>query len=248
MKALILAAGYATRLYPLTLNTPKPLIEIGGKPMIEHILLRVNEVEEVDEVIIITNDKFYTKFVDWSKKYKSKKKLKILNDKTKAEEERLGAIGDIDFAVKAEKINDDLIVIGGDNIFEFSLKDLVEFFDEKKASVVALRDLKQKEKIAGKFGVVETDVYDKIVGFEEKPAEPKTTLASTACYVFTKKDIQLLEKCMAEQKKPDNLGDFVKWLSKKSHVYGFVFEEMWFDIGSHEQLKEVDELFKQVNQ
>lgn len=244
MKALILAAGYATRLYPLTLDKPKPLIEVGGKPMIEHILLRTEEVNDIDEVIIVTNEKFYYKFLEWIKGYKSGKKLKILNDKTQTEDDKLGAIGDIDFAVKAEKIDDDLMVIGGDNLFEFSLKDLVDFFKSKKASVVALRDLKQKEKLAGKFGVVETDMYEKIVGFEEKPSKPKTTLASTACYIFTKKDIELLEKCIKEHKQPDNLGDFIRWLSQKEHVYGFIFEEEWFDIGNPDQLKEVDELFK----
>jgi glucose-1-phosphate thymidylyltransferase len=239
MKCIILAAGYAIRLHPLTLNKPKPLLEIAGKPMIEHILLRVEEINDIDEIFIVTNDKFYNGFAEWSKSYKSNNKIKIINDNTKSNEERLGAIGDIDFVIKAEKIDDHIIVIGGDNLFEFSLKHLNEFFKQKKASVIALYDVKDKE-LAKKYGVVELNDDTKIIGFEEKPENPLSTLASTACYIFSKEDIEELEKCIKEHKKPDNLGDFIKYLAIKKHIYGFAFSEKWFDIGSHDELKEAD--------
>ncbi len=244
MKALILAAGYATRLYPLTKETPKPLLPVGGIPMIEHILFRIVEVPEVDEVFIVTNDKFYSQFREWSGSYRSKKRIKVINDGTKSNEDRLGAIGDIDFVIKQQKVKDDLLVIAGDNLFEFSLVHLNNFFKERGTSVIAACDLLEKSRLAKKFGVVETDKNMKIVGFEEKPAEPKTTLAATACYIFTKDDVVELERCIAEHHKPDNLGDFIKWLSERKHVHGFIFSERWFDIGSHDQYEEVNRLFR----
>lgn len=244
MKALILAAGYGTRLYPLTLNHPKPLLKVGSKLMIEHIVDKINEIKGIDEIFVITNDKFYKNFNDWSIKFTgTDKKITILNDRTQSNEDRLGAVGDIYFAIKEKKIDDSFLVIGGDNLFEFSLKSLVSFSKEKNASIIAVRDLQEKQKLAKKFGVVEVDENDKIVSFEEKPENPKSTLASTCCYLFTRQDIHEFEKCIEEHKKPDNTGDFIKYLAEKKPVYAFTFTEKWFDIGSHEQLKEVNEIF-----
>ena len=243
IKAVILGAGYATRLYPLTHNTPKPLLKIGNKPIIEHILYRVLEVEAIDSIFIVTNDKFYPHFMEWKRHYHANVPIKIINDGTKTNEDRLGAIGDIDFVVKKEKIDDDLMVIAGDNLFEFSLRHLAEFFRHKGGSCVALYDLEEESKVAGKYGVVRIGENHRIIDFEEKPQMPKSTLASTACYIFSRDDIEELERCIAEHKKPDNSGDFIKYLSSKKHVFGFVFTENWFDIGSHEQLKEADEFW-----
>ncbi len=240
MKAVVLAAGYGTRLYPLTIDTPKPLINVAGKPILEHILRMIEEIQDVDEIVIVVNNKFFGKFREWQLNYKGTNRIRVLNDNTNSNEDRLGAVKDIDFAVKSEKIDDDLLVIAGDNLFDFSLLGLFDFFSEKKASVVALHDLKDKVRVAGKFGVAELGEDLRIVDFEEKPSSPKSSLASTACYFFTKQDLEMLEQCISEHKTPDNLGDFVKWLAKKRPVYGFVFEERWFDIGSHEQLKEAD--------
>ncbi len=243
MRAIILAAGYATRLYPLTHNTPKPLLKIGNKPIIEHILYRILEVDDIDGIYIITNDKFYPHFIEWKKHYHTNVPIKIVNDGTKTNEDRLGAIGDIHFVVKQEKIDDDLLVIAGDNLFEFSLRHLNEFFHNKEGSVVALYDLEDETKVAGKYGVVQLGENHRIIDFEEKPQNPKSSLASTACYLFAKEDIEELERCIAQNKKPDNSGDFIKYLSAKKKVYGFVFTENWFDIGSHDQLKEADEFW-----
>ncbi|MBI4149964.1 nucleotidyltransferase family protein [Candidatus Woesearchaeota archaeon] len=242
MKALILAAGYATRLHPLTENTPKPLLSVAGTPMIEHILHRVQEVASVDEVFVVTNNKYYPQFVSWKKKFSYPKPITILNDGTMSNEDRLGAVGDIHFVIQKQKINDELMVIAGDNLFEFSLLELERFFRQKKASVIALSE-QPKDVLAKKLGVVEIDQTGKIAGLEEKPAEPKTNLANTACYIFTRKNVKALERCIAENKKPDNLGDFIKWLSERECVYGFVFKERWFDIGSHEQYHHANTIF-----
>src|SRR3989344_2204692 len=240
MKALILAAGYATRLYPLTINIPKPLLMVGPKPMIEHIIDRVMEIPSVDEIFIVTNDKFFTTFVEWSNGFAKRLPVKVLNDGTTTNDNRLGAVGDIEFVIKAEDIDDDFLVIAGDNLFDFSLAKIDGFFNEKKASLLAVYDLKDKSLLAKKFGVVELDKNHKVIGFEEKPAHPKTSLTATACYLLTRKDVKELSRCVQEIH-PDNLGDFIKWLSVKKAVYGFVPEGFWCDIGSHEQLALVRE-------
>ena len=240
MKCIILCAGYATRLYPLTLDRPKPLLPIAGKPIIEYILAKIEELDDVNEIFIVTNNKFFNNFRNWKRTYSGTKPIKIVNDKTENEEDRLGAIGDIDFVAKQEGINEDTLIIAGDNLFDFSLKNLQKFFKEKNASVIALYDIQDKNLAAGKYGIVDIDKNNKIINFEEKPENPKTTLISTACYIFSKKDTQELEKCIEEHQKPDNLGDFIKWISKRKYVYGFVFNGKWFDIGNQEQIKEAD--------
>lgn len=243
MKAIVLAAGYATRLYPLTLNQPKPLLKVAGKPMIEHIMFRIEEVDDIDEIFIVTNDKFYKHFLDWSKNYKSNKTIKVINDGTKSNEDRLGAVGDIHFVLKNKEIDDDVLIIAGDNLFEFSLHHLNIFFNKKKSPVIALYDVKDKE-LAKKYGIALINEDKKIIHFEEKPNNPRSTLAGTACYMFTKSDNKELEKVILSGKTPDNLGDFIKHLSENKHVYGFVFSERWFDVGSKEQLEIADKEFK----
>lgn len=243
MKAIILAAGYATRLYPLTLDMPKPLLQVGDKKMAEHIMDKIEEVDAIDEVFVVTNNKFFEHFNTWSKKYDSSKKITVVNDGTMTNEDRLGAVGDIHFVIEHTNIQDDVLVVGGDNLFDFSLLGMVGQFNEKNASVIAVRDLGEKSLLAEKFGVIELNEYSRIIGFEEKPAEPKTSLASTCVYLFSKEDVEELENCIRDNNKPDNTGDFIRYLSEKKPAYGFVFDEAWYDIGSHEQLKEVRELF-----
>ena len=240
MKALILAAGYATRLHPLTENTPKPLLEVGNKPIVEYILNKIEEVKSIDMVYVVTNNKFYDNFEKWKGTYGGN--VKIINDMTNSNEDRLGAVGDISFVVKKEKIVDDLMVIAGDNLFNYSLENLYDTFIEKKGSVIAVRTLEDRKKAAGKYGIVDFDNQNRIIDFEEKPEYPKTNFVATACYIFSKKDIQKLEKCIEEKENPDNLGDFVNWLSLKSDIYGFIFNEYWYDVGNKEELSRVRQI------
>ncbi|MBI2142645.1 nucleotidyltransferase family protein, partial [Candidatus Woesearchaeota archaeon] len=177
MKALILAAGYGTRLYPLTTLTSKSLLRISGKPLVEHILMRIEEVPGIDEVLIVTNNRFFPDFRNWLNSYKAGVKVRLINDRTSSNEDRLGAVGDIHFVVSSEGIDDGLLVIAGDNLFEFSLPSMHRFFRGKMASVVALHDLKDPGMAAGKFGIAEVDGDLRIVGFEEKPSSPKSSLA-----------------------------------------------------------------------
>ncbi len=243
MDVLILAAGYATRLYPLTENLPKPLLKVGNRTIIEHILSKLEAVKEIEQVYVVTNDKFYPFFVDWSKKVTSPFKLKILNDGTISNEDRLGAVGDIHFVIEQEKITDDLLVIAGDNLFGFSLIDFVDFFNQKKSSIVAFHDLKDKEKVKGKYGVGMLD-GTKITDFEEKPLEPKSSLASTFCYLFPK-DLLPHIQSYVKAGKVDNGGDLIRWLAVGDQVHAFVFDGHWFDVGTFESLEEAQKVYKQ---
>ncbi|MFH1276021.1 MAG: nucleotidyltransferase family protein [Candidatus Woesearchaeota archaeon] len=244
MKALILAAGYATRLYPLTENTPKPLLEVGNKTILEHILNKLKDVKEIDEILIVTNHRFHHNFRSFLLNLDYPKKIKLINDGTLNNNDRLGAVGDINFVIKEEDIKEDLMVIAGDNLFGFSLNHFAKLFQEKNTSVVAFRDLKDIELVRKRLGVGILE-GTKVINFEEKPALPKSSLAATACYLFHKNDLPLVQT-LVEQDKADNSGDLVRWLVKKSEVHGFVFDEHWYDIGSHEALKEADVAYKKL--
>ena len=244
MKAVVLAAGYATRLYPLTENTPKPLLRVGNKTIIDNILLKLEAVAGLNQAYIVTNDKFYQAFSNWSKKARTPLKLKIINDGTKSNEDRLGAVGDIHFVVQQEKIKDDLLVIAGDNLFGFSLLDFAGFFKEKNSSVVAFRDVKDKNKVKEKYGVGMVQ-GSKVIDFEEKPAEPKSSLASTACYFFKKNDLIHIQN-LVKTGKIDAPGNLIKYLATESEVHAFVFDEHWFDVGSFESLEEAQKVYARL--
>jgi|SRR3989344_6969636 len=242
MQALILAAGYATRLYPLTENTPKPLLKVGDKTIIEHILTKLEAIEDISQVYIVTNDKFYPMFKDWATKIRSPFKLKILNDKTQSNEDRLGAVGDIHFVAQQEKIKDDLLVIAGDNLFGFSLLDFTYLFKKKNSSIVAFHDLKDKHKVKEKYGVGILN-GSRIVDFEEKPVNPKSSLASTFCYLFPQNILSRIH-FYAKEGNLDNGGDLIRWLVNNNEVHAFVFDEHWFDIGTFESLEEAKKVYE----
>lgn len=243
MKALILAAGYAVRLYPLTEQQAKPLLKVGGKAIIDHTLEKLNEVPAIKEILVVTNSKFYEDFVQWNAGYQSHHNITIINDGTKSNEDRLGAIGDLYLVLQQQHINEDLLVIAGDNLFQFSLKDFVNFFYQEESTVVAFHDLKEVEKIKGKYGVGIMNGHQ-LIEFEEKPINPSSTLVSTACYLFTAADLLLVQD-LIHRGLVDAPGHLIRWLLEKSRVRGFVFEESWFDVGSSESLREAEEVYHQ---
>ena len=243
MKAIILGAGYGTRLYPLTRNKPKPLLTVGGRTILEHILDRINQVPELEDVLLVTNDRFAGHFEDWARGFHWKRPIEVLNDGTTTNENRLGAVGDIYFVLKQKGIREDTLVVGGDNLFEFDLSQAGDFFKQKQRSVVGLYDMADRSKVAGLYGVVSIDEASRITGLEEKPMEPKSALISTALYFFTAPDLENLRIYIEEGNSPDNLGDFVRYLVEKQEVYGYVFREEWFDIGSFEQYERADKHF-----
>lgn len=243
MDAIILAAGYATRLYPLTENTPKPLLNVAGRPMIEHILKKLEQIEAVNKIYIVTNDKFERHFREWLGNYSVEKPIEIVNDGTKSNEDRLGAFGDVHYLVSAKELDNDLIIIAGDNLFELSLIDAFNFFKKRKSNVIVLHDVKDFE-LARHYGIVEVD-NDIVVNFEEKPASPKSTLASTVIYLFPKKTISLIKKYAAQGNNLDKAGNFIEWLHKRDKVFAYITDKKWYDIGSIEQLEKADRHYRQ---
>lgn len=238
IKALILAAGYATRLYPVTKHIPKPLLPISGKPIIEYILDKIAVLDDVDEIFIVTNKKFYPHFEMWHKRVKAAgaydKDIKVINDNTIKDGAKLGAIGDIKFVIDKESVDDDLLVIGGDNLFEFNLTSFVDYFKSKDENVVALHDIRDKE-IVKRMSVVELNPEDKLINFEEKPDDPQTTLIAICCYIYKKDALVRIDEYIEKGNNPDAPGYLVEWMYENDSMYGWVFSESWFDIGNIDQ-------------
>lgn len=236
MHAIILAAGYATRMYPLTKDTPKPLLPVKGRPMLDHIINKIS-VLRLDGIHVVTNSRFAPLFQHWA----YGRNINVIDDLTNSNETRRGAIGDIAYVLEQEKLDDDLLVVAGDNLFEFDMAAFHAHFRTHNRSVVALFDIHDHSKAANKFGIVTLDELGRIASFEEKPAKPATTLVSTACYLFTRDDAARIKTYMAEGNSPDNLGEYIKWLSKRTAVHGWIFTEQWYDIGSLEQYYELNQ-------
>ncbi|MEW5895675.1 MAG: nucleotidyltransferase family protein [Candidatus Omnitrophota bacterium] len=244
MKVLILAAGYGTRLYPIVKNTPKPLLDIGGKSLIDHLLDKVKTAGGLSEVIVVTNDKFYGLFHLWAKKKDFCAPVTVINDGTSSPEDRLGSVGDIEFVLNNYVIDDDLLVLGGDNLFDYTLDDYVAFARKNNPSVtIGLYDI-HSLKDAARFGVVE--IYDngRIRTFEEKPMRPKSSLIAMCSYYFPQRSLDLIHEYMRTNRHTDKAGDYIQWLVGKADVYGFEFKGTWYDIGSIESLKEARSKFK----
>lgn len=242
MRLLILAAGYAVRLQPLTSNTPKPLLPIGGKPMMDRIIARTDVLKNVDAVHIVSNHKFFQNFVDWKNMRKDASRIFLVDDGTTTNEMRLGAIRDMELATRTGSIDDDLLVIAGDNLFDLDLRLFLKFAKEHNDSVsIALYDVGNLE-AAKKFGVVHIDDNGLVTDFEEKPQNPKSTLISTGIYFFPKQKVpKLSEYVNLEGAKLDAPGNYIRWLSANGKVYGFPFSEKWYDIGDLESYKKADE-------
>ena len=243
MNAIILAAGYATRLYPLTENKPKPLLDIAGKPIIEHIISNLIQITYINKIYIVTNDKFEQHFKKWLSSFEADKPIEVINDGTKSNEDRLGALGDIHHVISKKNLDDEMLVVAGDNLFELLLADVVNFFKKRKSSVIVLHDVKDFE-LARHYGIVEIN-NGIVVDFEEKPLAPKSTLASTGIYIFPKKTISLIKKYIAQGNNPDKTGSFIEWLHKREKIYSYVTDKKWYDIGSIEQLKNADRHYRQ---
>ncbi len=246
MKVLILAAGYATRLYPLTLDKPKPLLPVAGKPLIEHVLDNLAPIGGIDRVYVVTNAKFATHFQKWSDGYraaKSKLDFTIVNDASTDDTNKLGAIGDIHLVITKEKIEDDLIVVAGDNLFSQSLEGFGKYCRQKNAPVLAVYDVGSLEEIT-KYNAISMDGDAKITFFEEKPKKPTSTITGIALYYYPKKSLPMIRQYMAEGNNPDQPGRLVQWLYPRAPVYTWRVPGIWFDIGSKESLEEANRIFQ----
>lgn len=245
MKVLVLAAGYAVRLKEIAQDTPKPLLEINRKKILDRIVGKVLNIKGVDAIYIITNAKFFEKFQAWANGSADKNKIAVINDGTVSNETRLGAIKDIALAIEKKSIDEDLLIVAGDNLFDFNLSDFLKFARTHSDGIsVALHDIKDHV-LARNFGVVAIDTEDRIVDFEEKPENPKSTLISTGIYYFPKAKIALLKNYVKDANKLDAPGYYIDWHSRNDKAYGFGFKEDWYDIGSVESYKKADREYKE---
>lgn len=245
MKALILAAGYGTRLYPLIKDTAKPLLPVANKPLINHILDKIWGLPGLKEVFVVTNNKFHSQFLDWAKENSTAPvPITIINDETNFPDDRLGSVGDIDFALKRCAVDDDLLVVGGDNLFDYSLDEYINFARENSPHItIGLYDIGNIEK-AREFGVVQIGEGGKVTSFEEKPQSPRSSLVAMCFYYFPRESLEFISDYLGRSDKTDKAGDYIQWLAEGKEVYGFKFQGKWYDIGSIETYNEAQEKFK----
>ncbi len=245
MKLIVLAAGYATRLYPLTLNQPKPLLPVAGKPMMEHVLDNLMTIDEIDQIYIVTNAKFVRHFERWAGEYKTGHKVRpieIINDKSTDDSNKLGAIGDTNLVIDQAAIDDDIIVVGGDNLFSQSLGDIGDYCRGRKAPVTGVYDVGDLNEIK-KYNAIEIDEQDRITYFEEKPESPKSTLTGIALYYYPQSVLRLIKQYISEGNNPDQPGRLVQWLYPRTPFYIWRVPGIWFDVGSKETLEEANRIF-----
>ncbi len=245
MKLIILAAGYATRLYPLTLNQPKPLLSVAGKPMLEHVLDNVRTIEAIDHAYVVTNQKFTSHFQKWSEGYQRPNlnfAFTIVNDHSTDDTNKLGAIGDLHLVLTTYKLDDDIIVVGGDNLFSNDLREFGEYCQKQNAPVTGVYDVGDLEQIK-KYNAIEIDENHRITYFEEKPKEPKSTLTGIALYYYPKPVLPLIGQYIAEGNNPDQPGRLVQWLYPRVPFYVWKVPGIWFDVGSIETLEEANRVF-----
>ena len=243
-KVLILAGGYATRLYPITLNVSKPLLKIDDRAIIDFAVQDLERIPELDEILVITNDKFCKDYLRWKREIESRKKITIINDGTKSDKTKLGAVGDMHYVVSRKKINCDLLVIGGDNIFEKGLMGFVKFAQEKAPNAcIGTYDLISKFR-ARRYGVVQINKDHHISDFQEKPDIPVSTEVAMCMYYFPKETLHFFGEYVKKLKLDrDNAGSYIKWLMTKSRVYGFRFKGLWLDIGQVDTYRRAQRYF-----
>jgi glucose-1-phosphate thymidylyltransferase len=245
MKVIILAAGYATRLYPLTLTRPKPLLPVAGKPMIDYVLDNLAPIGKIDRVYIVTNAKFAEAFQKWSDDYRATKArldFTIVNDGSTDDSNKLGAIGDLHLVLTREKVDDDIIVVAGDNLFSNTLEGFGWFCRQKNAPVLAVYDVGNLEEIK-KYNAITIDGDSKITFFEEKPKQPASTVTGIALYFYPKATLALIRQYVTEGNNPDQPGRLVQWLYPRTPVFTWRVPGIWFDIGSKEALEEANRVF-----
>jgi glucose-1-phosphate thymidylyltransferase len=241
MKAVILAAGYATRLYPLTRDRPKALLPVAGRPMVEHLLLRLADVEGLDAIHLVTNAKFAGAFREWAAGWDGPE-VRIVDDGTADDETKLGAIGDLGLVIREAAIDDDLLVLAGDNLFSESLAPFAEFGREKGAPALGVYDVGDLEAIR-RYNAIELDGDDRLTYFEEKPAEPRSTLTGIALYYYPRASLGLVGEYLEAGNNPDQPGRLVQWLYPRLPVYAWLVPGRWYDIGSPETLADADRAF-----
>lgn len=234
----MIAAGYATRLYPLTRDRPKALLPVAGRPMLDRVLEALEGVG-ADETYVVTNARFASHFEEWAS---SRPDVRVVDDGTTSDEDKLGAIGDIAFVLDTVPVDDDLVVVAGDNLFSDDLSGFGDFIRERDAPVLAVYDVGDLVQMA-KYNAIEIDEQGRITFFEEKPANPTSTLTGIALYYYPRSVLPLIRRYVAEGNDPDQPGRLVQWLYPRLDFYTWRVPGRWYDIGSAETLADADEVF-----
>jgi glucose-1-phosphate thymidylyltransferase len=245
MKVIILAAGYATRLYPLTLTQPKPLLAVAGKPMVEYVLDNLSPIGGLDRIYVVTNAKFAEHFQKWADAYqatKAKLDFTVVNDGSTDDSNKLGAIGDMHLVLTRENVDDDIVVVAGDNLFSEKLTAFGQYCRERNAPVLAVYDVGDLEQIK-KYNSISLDGEGRITFFEEKPKNPASTLTGIALYYYPRATLPLIKQYIAEGNNPDQPGRLIQWLYPRTPVYTWKVPGLWYDIGSKETLEEANRIF-----
>ncbi|MBR4087352.1 MAG: nucleotidyltransferase family protein [Clostridia bacterium] len=243
MKCLILAAGYATRLYPLTENFPKPLLSVGNKAILDWLIDDIDSAGVVDEYVVISNHRFAHHFDTWAKT--KTQKITIVDDGTDSNETRLGAVKDIQFAIEKLNLDDDMLVIAGDNVLDFSLTKFIKYAKDKNTSCVMRYYEENKQKLT-KSGVVEVSENGKILSMEEKPAMPKSHWCCPPFYYYTKTDAQLVQKGIDSGCGTDAPGSYIAWLCSQTTVHAMEMPGKRYDIGTLESYEKVQKEYRGI--
>jgi glucose-1-phosphate thymidylyltransferase len=245
MIALLLVAGYATRLYPLTIDIPKALLPIDGRPLLDYITDQIDSLDGVSRTVVVSNSRFADAFRDWAKTRAGGVPITVLDDGTTENGTRLGAVGDIRFAIEHAGIDEDLLVLAGDNLFTFQLSDAFAFFRERGEDTILIGHLGPEED-ARRFAVVELDENGRILHLEEKPAHPRTNTVAYAVYFYRKDTLPLIGTYLDEGNNPDAPGHFPEWLYQRKPVSAYLFDGKCIDIGTPEVYERVKNGFENV--
>lgn len=243
MKCLILAAGYATRMYPLTENFPKPLLKVQGRTILDWLIEDIDTLSVVDEYVVISNHKFAHHFYDWAKD--RPQKITVVDDGTESNETRLGAVRDIQFAIDSCKLDDDMLVIAGDNLLNFSLTKFMQYAMQKKTSCI-MRYYEGAEEKLRRSGVATIDENDKILFMEEKPAQPKSNWCCPPFYYYTREDARLVKKGIEAGCGVDAPGSYIAWLCKQTTVHAMLMPGSRYDIGNLESYEKAQTDYKGI--
>lgn len=247
MKAVILAAGYATRLYPLTKNRPKALLPVGGRPLLDYTLDNLATCPEIGEVLLVTNARFYGLFEAWKegrlRSGAGGPPLSVLNDGTGSNEDRLGASGDLRFAIQERALADDLLVLPSDRLFDFPLTDLVSFFRLRKAAVNVCYDTGDPDFLRGRYGCALLDAAGRIVEIQEKPERPGSSIQSLSLYAYPAAVLPLVGRYLQEGGNPDAPGYLAAWLCRRLEMYAYMLSSPCRDIGTPEAYREANDFY-----
>lgn len=244
MKCIILAAGYATRLYPLTENFPKPLLEVNNKTILDYLIEDINTSGLIDEYIVISNHKFIDIFKEWASNHEVK--ITVVDDGTTSNETRLGAVKDIKYAIDTLHIEDDCLIIAGDNLLDFSLNEFINYAKDKNTSCIMRYELNDLTKLQ-RTGVLVLDSNDKVLEMQEKPQVPKSNYACPPFYFYKKEDLSRIDEALEDGCGYDAPGSLVAWLCKRVDIYAYNMPGNRYDIGNLESYEEIKRTYKGVN-